>query len=255
MTDFLLLHGVNATADEWERIIPALQADQRVGKIVAPDMPGRAGNRPGEYDIIRLTDYLATAVESLRRYDLRDVVMVGHSGGGIYMQAVAAAEPNRMRRMVFLSAFISKPGRSFLDLQPLPFRLLARCATGIFRARQNGFTPFTLYVRWALGHDLLPEDRARIPTFIVPEPLAMMVDSLDWPVERVRAPATYICTTRDRVNRPKNQLRMARELLGAEIIELPVGHAYPVMYPQRLVEILLGYAQHRADRGVPATNE
>src|SRR4051794_17739004 len=103
MSDFLLLHGMAEGAWAWERLIPRLQADPRAGTVLAPDFPGRGPHRPDDLQTIPLTDYLRTILDCLRTHDLRDVVLVGHSAGGICLQAAAAAEPERIRRMVFLS--------------------------------------------------------------------------------------------------------------------------------------------------------
>ena len=79
---------------------------------------------------------------------------------------------------------------------------------------------------------------------LAPEPQALLTDALDWDPEPVRGvPATYIQTTiqttRDRVTRPKDQLRMAQVIAGVEIVPLAAGHADPVLYPARRVELLV----------------
>ncbi len=242
MVDFLLIHGSFGDAREWERLVPLLRSDPRVGKVVVPDLPGRGSNRPRQFSSIRLGDYLDTVVCALHEHDLQDVILVGHSAGGMFLQPAAAAEPERIRRMVFLAAAVLEPGRSFLDLQPCPLRALIHTTMWLFRAKQRGMAPLVPAARWALGPDLLPEDRAKTPEYLCTEPQALTVGCLEWPVERVRAPATYICTTKDRVVSPKNQRRMARKLARAELIELPMGHASPVLYPEKLASILLGFA-------------
>lgn len=239
MVDVLLVHGANVTAEEWERVVPALLAHPRVGRVVAPDMPGRRGNRPGEFARIRLDDYLATVIAALDEHALDDVVLVGHSAGGISLAAVAAARPERIRRRVYLAAVVPENGRSVLELLPGPQRLLFRALARLFRARERGVRPFAPFARWALGHDLQPEDRARITHLLVPEPLALLTGRLHWPQEQVRAPASYVLTTRDRVLRPGQQRQMAGRLPAPEVIPVPMGHASPVLYPERLVSILL----------------
>lgn len=242
MTDFLLLHGMSVAAWEWERLIPALQADGRVGKVVAPDFPGRGARRDKRPGDVRLAEYTATALAALREHDLRDVVLVGHSGGGVTMQAVAAAEPERIRRLVFLCAAVPRNGQSLLDLQPLPQRLVSRAALWLLRTNRRGIVPNKRLARWGMCNDLQPADCADLLRRLVPEPPCLIKDTIAWDAGRVRAPATYIRTTNDRVIRPKDQTRMARSVPGVELLDLPTGHAYPGVYPTRLVEILLGYA-------------
>lgn len=237
MTDILLLHGMCVGSWEWERVVPLLEADPRAGKVVAPDFPGRGPDRSDDLSRIRLRDYLATGMRALREHDLREVIIVGHSGGGVTMQALAAAEPERVRRLIFLCAAIPQRGKSLLDLQPQPLRTFSRLWLWLL-ARRRGIVPNRRLARRALCHDLRPED-CQISDQLVAEPRALLTDRIDWPAERVRVPATYIHTTLDRVVRPKDQLRMARSVPGIEIVRMASGHAYPVIYPEQLVEIVL----------------
>jgi pimeloyl-ACP methyl ester carboxylesterase len=241
MSDFLLLHGMNVGGWEFERLVPLLQAGPRTGKVVAPHMPGRAGNRPGQYDRIRIADYVATALAALRDNDLRDTIVVGHSGGGAYLQAVVAAEPERVRRMVFLCAAVPERGHSLLDLQPAPVRLLSRAFMWLFRTKSRGIRANRRQARRALCHDLRPEDCDQFIDRLVPEPQALIVDTIDWSAERVRVPATYIVTTDDRVIPIKQQRRMARLVPNVEIVTFRMGHARPVAEPNDLAALLLGY--------------
>src|SRR5829696_695045 len=242
MADFLLLHGMNVGGWEFERLVPLLRADPRTGTVVAPDMPGRAGNRGGRLADVRIAHYVETALAVLRDNDLRDTVIVGHSGGGAYLQTVVAAEPERVRRMVFLCAAVPQRGHSLLELQPLPLRLISRAFMWLFRTKQRGIRPNARLARRALCHDLRPEDCDSFAKRLVPEPEALLLDRIDWPAERVRAPATYIVTTQDRVIRPEHQRRMAGNVPGAEIITFDMGHARPVAEPERLAALLLGYS-------------
>jgi len=239
MTDFLLLHGMCVTRAEWQRVIPALQADPRAGKVVAPDMPGRGANRSAGPGSIRLRDYTVTAVAAIREYDLRDVVIVGHSGGGAYVQAVVAAEPERVRRIVFLCAAIPERGHSLLDLQPRAVRLVSRALLWLFQTKRRGIVASHRLAKRGMCRDLSSDDCAAVLNDLTPEPPALLSDRIDWDPSRVSVPSTYILTTRDGVIRPKDQLRMAGSLVAPEIVRMDAGHAYPVMHPQRLVEILL----------------
>lgn len=241
MTDFLLLHGMNVGGWEWERVVPLLQADARVGTVLAPDFPGRGPGRPEDLGTVHLPAYLDTILTAMRAHDLRDVILVGHSGGGACLQAAAAAEPERVRRLVFLCAAVPKRGHSLLDWQPAPLRLLTRLSMWIFRAGRRGIVPSKRLARRVLCNGLQPADCDRMVERLVPEPRALLTEPLAWEPERMRAPATYVLTTRDRIIRPRDQLRMAETIPGIEVVRIPAGHAQPVVYPQWLVERLLQY--------------
>jgi pimeloyl-ACP methyl ester carboxylesterase len=242
MTDFLLLHGLGVDAREWQRVVPLLQAGADTGKVVAPNMPGRGPHRPRRLGAIRMADYIATAVAALRENDMRDVVVVGHSGGGAYLQAVVAEEPERVRHMVFLCSAIPENGHSLLELQTRTVRVLVRLLLFLLLANRRGIVPARRLAKRTLCNDLEPEGCAMILKTLVPEPPALLRDRIGWDAERVRVAATYIHTTRDRIIRPAEQLRMAKNAPNPKIVTMDTGHAYPLVHPERLVEILLGIA-------------
>lgn len=82
----LLLHGLGATGDVWERWRPLL-AGRWPGRWLAPDLPGHGGS-PG---LAAYTfDGFAAAVATIVPPEA-DLVVVGHSLGGVIALAMAGA--------------------------------------------------------------------------------------------------------------------------------------------------------------------
>src|SRR5581483_5756165 len=94
------IHGAWHGAWCWERLIPELE--RRGHRAVAVDLPCDDPG-PGIMDNARL---VAGAGD--------DVVVVGHSLGGIVAPVVPRLRP--VRRVVFLAALIPRPGRSLGDV-------------------------------------------------------------------------------------------------------------------------------------------
>ena len=106
---FVLVHGGSLGAWSWAAVIAQLQ---RLGhRAMAVDLAGR-GESP--YDLAKVT--LAVHIDTVSRYieerDLRDVVMVGHSMAGIIMPSVAVRMPDRIKRLIFVSALVMRDGES-----------------------------------------------------------------------------------------------------------------------------------------------
>ena len=81
----LLLHGLGATGDVWEKWRPLLTR-RWPGRWLAPDLPGHGGSRPlSSYTF----DTLAAAVAGLVGAGARTVVL-GHSLGGVIGLALAS---------------------------------------------------------------------------------------------------------------------------------------------------------------------
>lgn len=95
----LLIHGVGMRLEAWAPQIAALARDHRV---IAVDMPGH-----GESDLLPrgsqlpdFVDWFATAVDDL---GLGAVNVAGHSMGALISGGLAAAHPDRIRRVALLN--------------------------------------------------------------------------------------------------------------------------------------------------------
>lgn len=99
-TPVLLLHGVPETGASWHRIAPALAATRRV---IVPDLPGlgESASLP-ENAAADVAAVLDAACEGLVGGGPIDVV--GHDLGGLAAAALAGIRPERVRRLVLVSA-------------------------------------------------------------------------------------------------------------------------------------------------------
>jgi pimeloyl-ACP methyl ester carboxylesterase len=110
---YVLVHGGWLGAWSWEGVVQRLEAAGH--RAYAVDLPGHGGRR---HEAVRRptgADYAAAVVERLTELDLRDVVLVGHSLGGLTVQLVAQQVPERLARMVWLSGVVVADGRPFVD--------------------------------------------------------------------------------------------------------------------------------------------
>jgi len=91
----VLLHALGDTAGDWGTIAAALEPGFRV---FAMDLRGHGGSgRPGKYSFELMRDDVVAVLEAL---DLRDVILVGHSMGGVVAYLVAVARSGRLARLV-----------------------------------------------------------------------------------------------------------------------------------------------------------
>ena len=63
-----------------------------------------------------LTDHIGQVSGLITRHDLREVILVAHSYGGMVITGVAAGMPERIRRLVYVDAALPDPGQSLFDL-------------------------------------------------------------------------------------------------------------------------------------------
>lgn len=95
----VLLHALGERADDWAAVTALLAPSHRV---VALDLRGHGrSDRAGEYGFELMRDDVIGALDAL---GLRDVVLVGHSMGGVVAYLVAMAQPDRVARLVIEDA-------------------------------------------------------------------------------------------------------------------------------------------------------
>ena len=129
---FVFVHGSWHSAASWQKVIPILEARGHVARAL--DLPGAGihskapkayGERPLDLaafatepsPIAGVTQEERTqAVVSLIDEVGGNVVLVGHSFGGMTISAVAEAIPDRLHAVVYLSAFLLPPGMPALGL-------------------------------------------------------------------------------------------------------------------------------------------
>jgi pimeloyl-ACP methyl ester carboxylesterase len=110
----LLLHGLEATGRQWNRLAPNLPGGRR---ILAPDLPGFGGSeRRGSYTASAVSATLAALVLEEAG---RPVDVIGHDWGATLAIALAATRPDLVRRLGLLSGGWP-PALPFGPGQPAP---------------------------------------------------------------------------------------------------------------------------------------
>jgi pimeloyl-ACP methyl ester carboxylesterase len=113
MATFVLVHGAWHGGWCWNDVAVELRAAGH--DVVAPTLSGVAERAR----LAPQTD-LALNVEELAGLlyfaDLREVVLVGHSYGGLVVSGAAARAGGRIAGLVYLDAFVAEDGQSLFDL-------------------------------------------------------------------------------------------------------------------------------------------
>src|SRR3954447_21126153 len=102
MSVFGLVHGAWHGAWVWERLAPELEV--RGHHPVAVELPSDDVGKG-------LDDYARAVADALG--DAEDVVLVGHSLGGLTVPLVPALRP--VERIVLVAALVPRPGQSLID--------------------------------------------------------------------------------------------------------------------------------------------
>jgi len=68
---------------------------------------------------VGLTTHIMDVVNTILWEDLHDVVLVGHSYGGMVITGVADRIPERIRRLIYLDAMLPDSGESVMAIAPM----------------------------------------------------------------------------------------------------------------------------------------
>ncbi len=227
MTNFVLVHGSYQGGWIWQKVADRLRA---VGhKVYAPSLDGCA-ERKSQVRAGITTETQADEVAQLLFYeDLKEVVLVGTSSGGMVVCRVAELMRDRISRLVFVDALALLDGEKIRDI-------VTRST-----AQESGVTagPSREDAANRLFADLEPETRAwalerytQHPIGIYNEPVRLQSFwSQKWP--------TSVIWCRQAPNPGEAHQRRAAEKLGGTWAELDTGH-YPMLStPDELTRLLL----------------
>src|SRR5271169_4852855 len=110
--EVVLVHGAWEEANIWQAVTPLLKQDGY--HVVIVTLPGRPSS-PLSPDKVSLDLYRDTILNAIGN-STQPVVLVGHSFGGIAISVAAEAAPQKIKTLVYVSAYLPKDGQSLLDL-------------------------------------------------------------------------------------------------------------------------------------------
>jgi pimeloyl-ACP methyl ester carboxylesterase len=97
---------------------PPLRSARLVTKSTRRRLPATS---PAIRKTVSLSDAISSIVDYLAEKNLKDVILIGHSYGGMVITGVADQVPNRIHRLVCWNAFVPNNGESLNDMMPPPY--------------------------------------------------------------------------------------------------------------------------------------
>ncbi len=229
---FVLVHGAWHGGWCWRRVAELLAAQGH--RVLTPTLTGlaershllEAGFRIG------LETHVTDVANLFRWEELADVVLCGHSYGGMVVSGVAERVGPAIRSLVFLDAFVPSNGESVADIAtPAVREVIAKLASeGAASMRPVPAAAFRVNER----------DRVWVDAMCTPQPLAAMTDKISLTGARERiARKTYVRAA----GYPSPSFDSVRTRLAGDsawrVLEMPCGHDAMVDMPERFAEILI----------------
>jgi pimeloyl-ACP methyl ester carboxylesterase len=226
MGTFVLVHGGGHGGWCWQRTARLLRDEGH--EVYTPTLTGFGERSHLDTTKVTFETFAQDIVNVIEFEDLHNVILVGHSMGGVIIPRVAERLPRRMRQVVWLAAVVTRDGESLLDAVPQsPW--IARAVT--IGADGTAHTDPNLILD-ANIHDGTPEDRAFVRDRHLPYPPHALTER-----GRLTAflalgiPTTYLIATDDRTIEPSVAATFASRLPGASIGQVPGGHDCMITQP------------------------
>ncbi|MFK0113255.1 alpha/beta fold hydrolase [Streptomyces sp. NPDC091217] len=232
---FVLITGAWHGGWAWRSVAQHLRTAGH--RVFAPTLPGlRDGDDATAY---HLNDVVDSVVDLIETNDLRDVTAVAHSWGGFVLGGAAPRIADRLRKMVYLSAFVPQ-GRALIDEAPVH---LGERFSAIAAATPDN----TLLIPFEVWQNLFMQDASEdaqriVYSLLVPQPMQYITEPVPaMDQAALSVPSTYLVGADDITLTPEEFERYAARL-GVRPTSVPGSHEMLFTQPAELAKRLIAEA-------------
>lgn len=228
---FVLIHGAWHGGWCYQRVAELLRAQGH--RVYAPSLTGLADRSHLLSPTIGLKTHVDDVVNLVKWEDLKEVVLCGHSYGGMVITGAAEMLEGRIKSLVYLDALVPDAGKSVLDYatpaSKVRYDALALAAGGGYIA------PIP-----AAAFSVNEKDSAWVDAQCTPQPYQTFRDSLPAVTVRDRiAGKYYVLAEKYASEMMAGFAAQRRSQPDWTVIDLPYGHDLMVDAPGPVADILL----------------
>ena len=235
MSTFLLVHGGWVGGWCWRRVTPLLEAAGH--RVFTPTLTGLGERAHLCNAAIDLDTHIEDVVSVLQYEDLHEVVLVGHSYGGMVITGAAERAAERLAHLCYLDAFVPEDGQALADLVGPAIIADAREKAQLSTDGSRVPMPFPLA---AVGIEK-DADVVWMTPRLTPHPLNSMLQPVRLSNPAARAlPRTFIYCSKPAMGFFERFAQKARS--GWRYREIATGHTAMVTEPRRVADLLLELA-------------
>ncbi len=227
----VLVHGGFLGGWCWVRVDERLAAQGF--RVFAPTLAGLGERADLLAPDIDLSHHIAEIAELIVDEDLHDVVLCGHSYGGMVISGVAARIASRLRALIYLDAILPEPGRALWDY-------LSDTARAAFDAATVGDAILPSKSTMAMVN---ADDAAWVDALSTPHPRATLLEPLPDSATHAAVPINiYVFAERYGSPMLRRCADRAAATPGWQRVNLPYGHNLMIDAPDEVAAILADMA-------------
>jgi pimeloyl-ACP methyl ester carboxylesterase len=228
LANVIVAHGAWSSGWAWKKVRPLMAAAGHQFFVPSYTGLGERGHLANPSN--DLETHIQDVLGVIQCEELRDIVLIGHSYGGIVATGVADRARDRIAQLIYLDAFVPKDGQALIDLVPERERIRMRDAVKNgdgWRLPPNPSSP-----------DTSPEDLA----WVNRHRLSQSIKCFEQPVGLqggLTVPRGYIYCTVGGEHRPFTQFaEHAKRESDWRSYEIEATHSPNVTAPEALVKVL-----------------
>lgn len=241
---FVLVHGAGLGGWCWQRVEEILTHNGF--EVFSPTLTGLTERLSGNETAPTLKDYIRDIIDLIKSEGLQNVVLVGHSFGGMVITGVADKLTMTISRLVYLDAAVPKNGDDFASHIPEISQEKAEHRRQAFKAMardEHWIDP----IDPRLAGITDDKDIEWVKRCSKPHPVNTWLEKIDLKTsDDEMPPRTYVLA----INPPTEIMGYPAHGLLAQSSaqwlyrEIDCGHAMMIACPERTAEILLETAQN-----------
>jgi pimeloyl-ACP methyl ester carboxylesterase len=236
MSTFVVVHGGFGGGWEWTPVARRLRA--RGHLVVTPTLTGM-GERAHLAGVdVTIDTHVQDIAAVIEMEDLTDVVLCGHSYGGVPVTGAADRVPERLRLLIYIDALVPRDGESALNLLPEWFR-----AEALATADAEGRVPMPAVLEPPRGW-VDEQERIRYVRRLGPQPLGSLTEPVRLSGAVDAVPTAFVrCTRAAPPGDPIAAIAQRARARGWAYRELPVPHDPQLLCPDGTAGLLQELAQ------------
>jgi pimeloyl-ACP methyl ester carboxylesterase len=208
------------------------------------DLPGNNAN-PLDRSKVTLKTYVESVVKFIEERQLRNVVLAGHSMAGLVMPGVVASVPDRIKRVVFVTAIVAEDGKAGFDLNSKSTAAIVDTANARYdkslaiEAMAENFRNFFM-------QDAKREMQDWVLSTLCPQPVQPFLDPVDMKsFHATGVPQSYLVCEDDHApdGHPLWHPTYSGRLRNPSIRKIKSGHEVMFTHPKECAEALYEFAR------------
>ncbi len=244
---YILVHGAWADESAWGFVRNQLAVEANVEVV---NLPGHGIELTPASDV-SLDDYVSTVVKAMDKYQ-GEIILVGHSMAGIVLSTIADNYPEKVDKLVYVSAYVPQNGESVVSLAEKD----EQSKVGINLEYTKDYSAATIkkeIIPEAVCSDCPDYMKEVLVKYHKAEPTAPLNRKVELKhSSSQKVPTYYIHTKKDAAVGYNLQKEMVKNIKDVKTYTMKTSHLSFVVNPEKFISIL---AEIKADTKQSKSNK